>query len=319
MSRSAAIASRPSRREKRSLFALKGIVPRRTWGDALADGRWRLTRWTTEVGSGLWAVRRPLIALTGLGMAGAAGFGAWTFAIQSPYFQIKHVIVEGGSPDLQRELIELSGLSDPSGYNLTPLDAKGMAVWLERHPRAKRVEVEKRYPDTVAIQIWERRPAAILAGSTSFLIDRGHMAIAQVAPGDWGRLGHLPMLTGVDESAIQLGQKVVAPGLESALRVWRALGLIGEGLADRVGGIHLAADGGVELTLRGGGTRVLLGAEPTGASLAAFEALARQQPPVLEKLTVLDLRFEGLAVLTERVAVEPKTTKSGAKKKGKKG
>lgn len=244
----------------------------------------------------LWRARRVIVGTALVGAIGGGVYAANDFAYNSPYFDVAEVIAVGGSEPLRREAVALAGLADPIALNLTSLDAGALASLVEAHPRVESARVSKRYPNTVVIELEERRAAAILVGSPAFAVDFRGVAIAQVDPADLLRAAHLPLVTGVESERVDLGKRIDDPALREALRLRGALAIMGGALEREAAELHLDAELGVVLVLRGG-LRAAFGAAPRADQLAALEALVAGESEWNLGWRTVDLRFESMAAL----------------------
>lgn len=243
----------------------------------------------------LFATWQGLCTLAAVGLVAGGLAAGYQFLVHSPYFDVVDVVVTGGRPDLQQELLQLTGLQGRYGVNLLLLPADDLRARLARHPRVASIDVQKHYPGTLVVDVAERRPAAIVLGSVPYLVDRAGIVMGPVAAGEWTRTAHLPAMTGVDEVGVELGQPLRQRGARGALRLWDAALRVASPLVEQVGEIHLAGEDRLELVLRDGGVRVLLEPEPDGVHLAALEELLAR-PGALDGVETLDLRFGGVAV-----------------------
>ncbi len=122
------------------------------------------------------------------------GFGALQlrlWALTSPSFALKDVNVTGAKRAEAPELLRLAGLT--RGQNLFRLDPLALARSMGAHPWVKRVEVTRRFPARVSIDVTEHEPKALLALGDLYVLDAEGEPFKRVSPDD--KLD-LPILTG---------------------------------------------------------------------------------------------------------------------------
>lgn len=158
-----------------------------------------------------------LMLLLLLGALGAGGWFGWrytrAFVYDSGYFTIRTVKLAAPAGSLSEELEhEAQGwLNDwirKHGGNLVELDRERVAAGLRRGlPRAKSVQVEKIFPQTLRVVFQERTPRMVASLDQLYLIDEEGVLLAPVKPRELSRLG-LPLLTGIQGTFFRPGDRV---------------------------------------------------------------------------------------------------------------
>lgn len=154
-------------------------------------------------------------------------FGLWLFLllccllasyffINSPFFSLKFIQVQGNEVLAADKIIELSGLSP--GINLFKTDNSEVMAKLKMHPSIKKVELTRKLPSTLTISITERTPVALVVGQDGFIVvDDEGVYIKKIT--DLQGV-HLPLISGVEvDKNLRPGSNISTPGLEASLKL----------------------------------------------------------------------------------------------------
>jgi len=169
--------------------------------------------------------------LTLLALVGTGGWYGWrqagpdVLAWADQFFEIKVVEITRTERISREDVLAMLDLEPGRGLLLINLAQAQRS--LETHPWIRRAVVRRVFPDTLAVELDEREPVAVLktgAGGREFLLDREGTLISEGVPVvDEG----LPILTGVDYADAILGTG------DTAARVRSGIALAG--LLDRSG------------------------------------------------------------------------------------
>lgn len=109
------------------------------------------------------------------------------------------------------------GLTAFFGHNLMEIDLDRVAEVVRRDAWVRQARVHRVLPDTLAVEVTERRPGAlaVLEGK-AFLIDSTGEPIGIAGPGLWE---DLPLLTGLDRLSPEARQRRLATGIEWLARL----------------------------------------------------------------------------------------------------
>ena len=188
--RRSAPAARSSRKNRRRVREVEPF----TFREARKQARKNRRR---EEGNGGEILYRVLLAC----MIAAA-----LFFIASTFFEVKRVEVTGTSKYLPEQVAALSGIQ--TGDRL--LFINRFEIWdniRDELPYVKSLQVRQRFPNTVVLELTERRPAAKLVNNgISYIIDENAILLEYTALGDHFRL---PVIHGAAPTEITLGKEVV--------------------------------------------------------------------------------------------------------------
>lgn len=172
--------------------------------------------------------------------------------MRSPYFNIRNVEVYGTEHVSPEEVTALTGVEP--GVNIFGLRTTEVAKAVSGHPWIQRVDLERRLPDKVVLNVTERDPFLLVPYRTSFLEvaqDGTVLAVRSTLTGQ-----ALPLVTGFSvQSEVRLGQCLPD---EEVAQVSRCLKGLPANFLSQVAEIHL--DQSKEITLYTlDGVQILLG------------------------------------------------------------
>ncbi len=184
----------------------------------------------------------------------ALALAAWRFGIQSDILRIREVRFEGIARATAEELLEMSPVRP--GDHLLLCDTALVEAALRRHPWIASVEVHRRLPPALEVQVVERRAAALADLGGLYLVDPRGDVFKRASPGDGL---DLPVITGIARDEWIERREAVEPLLSGALALadrWAERGL------DRrapISEIHIDAEYGTTLFAGDEGMEVRLG------------------------------------------------------------
>jgi cell division protein FtsQ len=259
----------------------------RSSSPATIDPRIRARRIAVQRDVGHRRLRR---LLTALGLVAVVA-GAWGLT-RTPLLDVDRLEVRGAANTGTEAVVAASTLHRGAAMVTAPLGraADGVAAL----PWVQTVEVHRRWPGTVIIEVTERRPVAYVpAPEGVILVDAERRQLAYLAqpPADYVRLD----VPAVRPQVGELASATIRPVLDIAATVPKVL-------APRIVSLRPETDGSVSGVVRlrdGAEAAVLLGA-PTqlGAKWLALAAILDEADPA--RLAQIDLRVPGAPALTRR-------------------
>jgi cell division protein FtsQ len=213
-----------------------------------------------------------------------------TVRVRQAPFRLARVEIQGLERVAAAELREL--LAPDRDVPLVDLDVAALEARLERHPWIARATVLRWPPDTLRVRVEERTPLAVTKADDDVLygVDASGRAFAPAAEEDVRRLVAVALASppAIGEPDPRLAEALVlAAGLRSrGLEVPRRVTL---GLPDR--------DASAEIRLRGFAPAIFIERDGAERQLDRLATLLAANVPAVPTARVIDLRFDGRAVL----------------------
>jgi cell division protein FtsQ len=188
--------------------------------------------------------RRRLRLLVGIAIVSGLVVGGWG-ATRSPLLDVDGIDVVGSSRTPRADVAAASGIR--FGHPMVDVDERGAARAVARLPWVRSASVERRWPDSVVIEVVEREPvaAAPAAGGGWALVDASGQVLALLTSAP----SNLLALDGIAPAG--------APGSllgDSAAELLTVAAAVPSDLRPRVAAVQAGAQGGVELRLQPEGT-----------------------------------------------------------------
>lgn len=205
--------------------------------------------------------------------------------LRSPFFSVKNYVINGACRVSHAEIIaRCTQKSD----NIFDLDLDKMEKAIQSSPWIKQARCTRKFPDTLVIDILERKPAAFApVGNKTWLIDEEGRVLQE----DDGVFTDLIALTGV-QGVLSPGQ-FLGPQYEWALKVIRGLGPLARNKAIEVN----VEDGECSLILDDGCVVFLGGYESNSEfKLELLESILKELEQRGQLAEYIDLRFDKHAV-----------------------
>ncbi len=204
-------------------------------------------------------------------------------------FTLTEVVVSGARRISAAEIAAVAGAV--RGTPLLDIDLRAVEARLRSHPWVHSARALRLPPSGLLVGIEERVPRAVVAAGhtgTPHFVDAHGVAFA-VAAIDSG----LPVIR--PAAPVELGLENAA--LAEAVALATALDRFGFAPPAEIHLSKAADPAGVAIRLRGVGTRVVLGRGAPDAPLLRLAQLVAARPQEVARAEVIDLRFEGRAVL----------------------
>jgi cell division protein FtsQ len=225
------------------------------------------------------------------GMFLFAGRRAVRYATESSSLAVQRIRVDGAqrcaAPALRERLQPLVG------QNLLALDLR--TIWREaaQDPWIRAVSVKRVLPQTLKIEVFERRPVALaLIDGVAHLVDREGFVIAPCGP---RHADDLPVLTGLDGGNPQALRAGLAAGARALNRLLQAQPDWARGISE----IDLSHADRVTVRSIGRGPALLLDPQRVERNLEHYLPLASQIDARLGAVATIDLRWR------DRITVQP--------------
>lgn len=207
----------------------------------------------------------------------------------TPFFDIKYIGVTGHNKIPENMIVETSGIS--YGENIFKLNVKKMKIKLKELPYVDNVKIIRKLPDSVVIEIGERKPIVSVVVGESFAYMDENGRILEIV-----KQNNLPVLEGI-KTTIKLGNFISDEYPDMFENFKTQYNLLKEnGLSERVSMYKADDSGNVSFVIDG--TKIIILGEDvnTEYKFKMLEKVIGELPPT-QKGTI-DLSVEGKALFT---------------------
>ncbi len=236
--------------------------------------------WLIVLGLGTWGV-----------MVGAPEVGRLT----AEWFEIRHVIVEGGDRVAREEVIEHLKLQP--GETLLSFDPPRVVDRLRSHAWIKDVDVRRIPFHTVSVRITERRAVAVLRTPVLNLLldDEGRVLSVLEQPEGLD----LPVIVGIDPNHLIHGEAQSRRAVQEGIQVAGLVGQVFEGSPE----VHVANPANVVASVQG--VRFQFGSSPFEEKWELYRRIrpafrVAPAPGTGGASGEIDLRYPGKVIVRER-------------------
>lgn len=153
--------------------------------------------------------------------------------ITSEMFTVGSVIVEGNKYIEQDEIYKIAGI--PENLNIFRLNTTEIQLKLKKDLRIADVDVTRKFPSTIQINVTERMPIACIACEYGFVEVDKHGVVLTAYKNL--KTIHIPMLTGISLSGLYVGDSVEQPDIKQTLVY---LAMLNEATLNQISEINLA-------------------------------------------------------------------------------
>jgi cell division protein FtsQ len=215
------------------------------------------------------------------------------FFLHSSLFLIRQVNVTGNQTVPQKDIIDLSGIK--IGSNLFDFNAQNSSKAIEIIPRIRSVQIQRHLPNSVVINVTERKPwALIVTNGKSYVIDDQGVCFDKLNGLD---IMNLPVITWAGLPArFDVGQHMKSSVLQTFKTIYTK---IPSSLVQQISEYHLTDEGQLVMyTIRG--TEVRFGGEERLTEKIGFfqEAMKLDNNGTQGALRYIDLRYKGQPVIS---------------------
>lgn len=219
------------------------------------------------------ALRRSVPAAIGVAIVGAIGGAAWggyRFVTTSSRFAITDVAIHG-THHLSADQIRAT-LPVHAGDNVFRTDLHAIVREVRTNPWIASAEARRVLPHTIAIEIHEHEPAAVVDLGGLYLSDaQGHVFKRAAIEADEG--AGLPVITGLDRTAYLADPESTATSIRGALgalATWKA-----DAARPAIGEVHLDPHGALTLHTYDQAVSIQLGSidAQLASRIATFDAV----------------------------------------------
>lgn len=222
---------------------------------------------------------------------GYALFHAYLYLTSSSRFAVSEVTVEGLS-HLDRAAL-LKGAPPVAGQNLLLLDIQELARRLTAHPWVLTAAVQRKWPNTVSIQIRERRPYARIQLDRIYVMDNFGVLVDE----DGEAFPQLPLITGAPVQARRLGERVASDAILNGLRAMHYLNRLAFFRNDPVFAVRVSGPRRLTFSTRDRGLKIRMATDAVQEGFQNLKIILDALQPTGKGVAAIDLSFRNKVVI----------------------
>ncbi|MCG6878792.1 MAG: FtsQ-type POTRA domain-containing protein [Deltaproteobacteria bacterium] len=116
----------------------------------------------------------------------------YNYLLSSPYMKLEHVEIRGVDESIRNDLLQMCGLTSEQG--LLGIKLEVLKNEMEKHPWVRTATVERRFPDTLIVEVEKEDPALLVLMDKSYYMNRQGELFKPLSPTDEI---DFPILTGL--------------------------------------------------------------------------------------------------------------------------
>jgi cell division protein FtsQ len=233
--------------------------------------------------------------------------GTYMFASHSPRFRVSEVTIRGNHKVSCQEIMEVAGCC--KGSNILGLDLERVKEELMRDSRIKRVQVKRRFPKTILMEVEEKVPLLWVKLPTGFIASENYGFFGLSENQEIIPLTHedlvfdLPIVTGIEiktgqgktEDSPVLFQRWSNIKAQKALEFYKSIKGVDPSSVDLIAEINLQDMSNITVYLLPG-IKVMMGAGDFETKWKRLKIILGGEEEI-EDLVCVDLRFDNQVVL----------------------
>lgn len=252
--------------------------------------------------------RLPKLSPTWVAVLAMLGIG-YPFAMflaDSEYFEVKQWVIQGADRISEPEIRWTLGITEESAPNIFAFQKNEAVEMLETLPGIQACRIQKTFPDTVEITLFERVPRLLVVCREEMLVADMEGVLFARAKADDLRKAELPILSLDQPEILTLGDTLDQSLMNQALLYNETLKSMASPLLFQISEYHIEQGVGLSIVLRQG-TTLHCGTLPPSQTIPKYESLL-QEIPADEPVQYVDLRIEShipYKLGSPRPALEP--------------
>jgi cell division protein FtsQ len=213
----------------------------------------------------------------------------------SSILEVRQILVKGNQKISAEEI--QTRLSSFVGQNLLVVDEKSVSSKLRTDKRITQIEIKRKWPGTLLVQIAEKKPVLLLDNGQVW----GLSQEGEILPVDSLESQSLPVIRGIRYRNLKPYTRPLVPELKQVLELYQAIQSKNEQILGLIAEIKFTDKNEAVLTLLPQNTTVLLGFQNYEQKIARLiEMLGTAE----NLAAIIDLRFEGLGLVRPKPSQE---------------
>jgi cell division septal protein FtsQ len=226
------------------------------------------------------------------------GLSLYRFMFKSPYFEYDSDRISirfdesnatGEESAIRLQILRRLRWKKQVRGNLLKLDIEEVRKEIENHPKVRAAGVRKIYPNTLEVEITQRRPVALLIHDGILAVDMDGVVVETVGTRDPKSLLY-PFITGIETGKTDPGSRIQSESLTKALQLILCMKDKAPALFQKISEVHCDKERNLTLVLKGG-TQIRFGADNPIARMPKLETFIKEMGPP-EQFDYINLRFD---------------------------
>ena len=209
---------------------------------------------------------------------------------ESNTFHVRKIEISGNELLSEQEILQLGGLG--LHESIWKLDLGKVTEGISTNPFIANVEVKRKLPDKLRIEVQEKQPVALLNFKGKFLcVDQEGL----VLPSKPNKHYDLPVLSGNFDSRVEIGNRAEEKGVKQGLFFINQIREDRPGLYSQISELVVGKPMGLILYTKERGVPVWVGKEGYKRKIRYLEAILKRvkNEKILSQIKYIDLRFRG--------------------------
>ena len=210
-----------------------------------------------------------------------------------PVFMVRKVVVEGARYIDPEAICSTAGIK--KGINIFEVDLVGVAKTLKSNYTAEDFTVFRRLPDTVVIEMHERKPVALLNLKTLVGVDSQGVPLPHIGA---DMVDSLPIISGIS-SLSSLSDSTTRVRLITGLRMLDCISADAPAVYSRISEVDVTNMADMGVCLVDNGIRVVIGDQDWKRIIPKLDLVINEVTRRRDKVKILDVRAPGRVIVTK--------------------
>ena len=217
----------------------------------------------------LWLVGRPVVR---------------TIA-SHPVFNVRYVVVEGAEYINEEEIINTAAIEMEA--NIYDIDIAQISQSLEQAYAAENFTIYRRLPNTIVIDITERKPVALLNTDSIVGVDENGVPLPHIGA---DLVESLPIITGI-KSVSSLADSTVKARLTAGLSMLNNISEDAPSVYKRISEVNVTETASMGISLVDNGIEVIIGDKDWKRKIPALAKIINEVTRRDDSIKAVDIRF----------------------------
>ena len=208
-----------------------------------------------------------------------------------PIFKVRHVVVKGSHYIDSQEIITTAAVE--LGENIFDIDIGGISNTLQDDYTAEDFTVYRSFPATIAIQVHEKTPVALLNTEQLIGVDKNGIPLPHIGA---ELVESLPIVTGIKTLA-DLSDSTVKARLVAGLNMLEKINEKAPSTYKRISEIHVSNLNTLGISLLDNGLEVIIGDKDWARKIPVLDRVINEVTSRRKTVKAVDIRFGEVVVV----------------------